>query len=114
MLAHMNYGLDHAEVLERRREVREAEKRKEIKPACGTIGLSQPLSMIQQNSAPRAMSFWSREIAIEFWYARSVRFVSKKVDETEYAALWRAGLLRHQREGKPKPAHLPDPIGMAA
>lgn len=49
-------------------------------------------------------------LEIEYWNIRDARYEKLAVSPTRYRELSKANLLRYQRENKPRPAHLPDPI----
>lgn len=53
------------------------------------------------------------EITVSYFDERLLHIVLDKVSPRRYVELAREGLLKHQQQNMPKPAHLPDPAEVA-
>ncbi len=49
------------------------------------------------------------DITVEYWNESGQRFVLDKISAVKYVALAKAGKLKYQQKGLPRPEHLPDP-----
>lgn len=67
--------------------------------------------VVEQKTATQER--WWRDLYVSVWDEDISRYAGKGVTRSEYLAYWTKKLLKHQREGKPKPDNLPTPEEVA-